>query len=172
MCPYPKTWTSLEASQNGIWLAISQFVVSDILLITCNTVGAWMAKAQSASGPISTRHREALRRRVLGIGEILSTILLIAGISQSLLEFVSSNVHPGVGCMVDTNMGLDKHLLEGFQEAKRMYNRQLTSFRELDNSLPEEVTALWAQEPVEALLNQNGQWQSPLHSDDMPGKPS
>lgn len=50
-----------------------------------------------------------------------------------------------------------------------MYARQLQVFQELDESFPQEVTQEWAKEPVEAMLNDDGKWQNPMHASETTG---
>lgn len=50
-----------------------------------------------------------------------------------------------------------------------MYSRQLKVFEELNESLPKDITLKWSQEPVEAILNDDGKWKSPMHIEEVRG---
>lgn len=50
-----------------------------------------------------------------------------------------------------------------------MYSRQLQVFKELNDSLPEDITRKWSQEPIAAVLNDKGKWQSPMYAEEATG---
>lgn len=56
-----------------------------------------------------------------------------------------------------------------FEEAKKMYPKQLSAFEFLDDSLPDEMTILWNSMPTGPTLGRNGKWTSPFQSSDYAG---